>query len=252
MSWTPPPPPYCSPAGGDLVMIGLEDERTELTIKEVIVRVTDLQRDIIDIRKQKEDALAKRAAQRLEKERMESWRREERESVEHTGSELDESVEQLELQLHRVRDARNKKIIMHKKQRERLKREIAQIELAGQQLVNFELELLEAVAADARRLADHSRLVHEATLAGLNDKMESLVALGERQFGRNKELLVILDAEVLQQRSPLLSLLSPASRMWRCRRPSAVSKLEMSSHAAITRAGKWRTSGCKLIRRAIF
>lgn len=201
MSWTPPPPPYCSPAGGDLVMIGLEDERTELNIKEVIVRVTDLQRVIIDVRKQKEDALAKRAAQRLEKERMDTWRREERESVEHTGSGLDESVEQLELQLHRVREARNKKIIMHKKQRERLKREIAQIELAGQQLVNFELELLEAVAADARRLADHSRLVHEATLAGLNDKMESLVALGERQFGRNKELLVILDSEVLQQRS---------------------------------------------------
>lgn len=182
-------------------MIDLENERTELTLQEVITRVTDLQRVIGDIRKQKEEALATRTAQRLEKENVDGWRREVSDSVRKSGSELEESIEELELQLHRVCEARNKKIIMHKKQRERLKREIAQMEIAGQQMVNFELELLEAVAADTRRLADHSRLVHEATLSGLNDKMESLVTLGERQYSRNQELLVNLEAEVMQQRS---------------------------------------------------
>eukprot|EP00299_Pterocystis_sp_00344_P012149 c5790_g1_i1.p1 GENE.c5790_g1_i1~~c5790_g1_i1.p1 ORF type:complete len:666 (+),score=119.53 c5790_g1_i1:283-2280(+) len=199
-AWTPPSPPACSPTG-EPVMLDMEYKKTELTLKEVVLRVSTLQQTIDQHREAKRELLISREKQREEKAKAVKWREDVSETVLRTGSDLDTTINECQLQLHRLHEVRNRKILLHKQQREKLKREILTIEQAGRQLLQWEWDLMQAMASDARRMAARSQQVHDMTLRDLEERMRSLTEMGEKQYSRNAEQLHELEAEVTEQRA---------------------------------------------------
>lgn len=192
------PPPSPEETLSDL-FAGIPE--VELTLLEAVKRVSNLQGTIEDIRRQRADEMSKRAKHATEAEDAELWRQRLIDEANTESEDLDRAISELNLEVYQLTERRNKKILLHKQERERLKREAEYIDLAGARMLAFEMRLTQALAQDAKRLAVRIKQVDEATKADLSKKMETLIAMGDRQHAKNAALIDKLQAEVLAQRA---------------------------------------------------
>lgn len=182
-------------------MLSMDFPEVELTLSEAATRVRKLESSMEQIRRQRDEENSKRVKQLSEADEAEVWRRQLIDSALAEGNTLDETIAQLNLEIFQATENRNKKIVLHKQEREKMKREAEYIENAGSRMLAFEMRLSQAMASDAKRLATRIKQVHEATKTDLKNKMASLVEMGERQHAKNRTVITKLQADVLAQRA---------------------------------------------------
>eukprot|EP00300_Choanocystis_sp_HF-7_P007141 c15113_g1_i1.p1 GENE.c15113_g1_i1~~c15113_g1_i1.p1 ORF type:complete len:638 (-),score=146.47 c15113_g1_i1:412-2325(-) len=183
------------------IMLSMDIPEVELTLLEAIQRVKNIQGSIEDIRRQRNEEASRRAKHVTEAEDVEAWRQKLLDDANAESDDLDKTISQLNLEVYQLTEKRNKKILLHKQERERLKREAEYIDMAGARMLAFEMRLTQAMAQDAKRLASRIKQVHEATKTDLKNKMEALIEMGDRQHAKNSALISKLQAEVLAQRA---------------------------------------------------
>eukprot|EP00301_Raphidiophrys_heterophryoidea_P025427 c8529_g1_i1.p1 GENE.c8529_g1_i1~~c8529_g1_i1.p1 ORF type:complete len:553 (+),score=143.88 c8529_g1_i1:426-2084(+) len=198
-----PPAPNSSPQDADTSLLHDPEnlKRVDFTLKEVADKVSQLEKSIDAIRLAREAEVKKKAELQHQTESIDEWRVGVAKEVAKKNTELDQSVNSLEVELFKLTEMRNKKILVHKQEREKLKQEVEMLERAGSEFLALEMRLVQSLAADAKRLATRTQQVHNATIEDLSSKMKTLTEGGEKQFIANKNIIGALEAEILSERA---------------------------------------------------